>query len=104
MVVEQTTWSPANDWQPAPPGQSGISAQLVLVFGSRAALQSAGIVERVQQAYPDARITGCSTAGEICDTHVFDDTVVVTAIAFRDTPLTFASVKLSEASSNEAVG
>jgi hypothetical protein len=104
MNVEQTTWSPATDWQPAPPGHAGVAAQLVLVFGSRATLQAAGTVARVREAYPSAHITGCSTAGEICDTHVFDDSVVVTAIEFRDTPLTFAAVQLSEASSNEAVG
>jgi hypothetical protein len=104
MVVEQSVWSQAIGWQPAPPGRSGAAPQLVFVFGSRAALQSAGILERVRQAYPAAHITGCSTAGEICDTHVFDDSIVVTAVAFRDTPLTFAAVRLADTASNEEVG
>ena len=104
MKVEQTSWSSATEWQPAAPGRAGLSPQLVLAFGSRAALQTPGLIDQIRRAYPAAHITGCSTAGEICDTRVYDDSVVVTAIAFKDTPLTIAAVHLSEKLSNEEVG
>lgn len=74
------------------------------MFGSRGALLGTSILDEVIRAYPGAVVTGCSTAGEILGEHVFDDTVVVTAITFEDTPVTVASMHLSEASSSEAVG
>src|SRR5437868_2231114 len=104
MLLEQTRWSGADGWTPAPTGTLSQSAQLVLAFGSRAVLQRPGVIEDIRRAYPSAHLTGCSTAGEIFDTHVFDDTVVVTAIAFRGTPPVFASVSLTEGGSSEAAG
>lgn len=104
MILEQASWSAADDWQPAPPGRSGLAAQLVLVFGSRAALQTTAVIDDIRRAYPAAYITGCSTAGEICDTRVLDEHVVATAIAFDRTPLTVAAVRLSEGLSDEEVG
>ena len=104
MKVEQTCWSPANEWTPAAPSGAGVAAQLVLIFGSRSVLQSSDVVQQARRAYPRAHIAGCSTAGEICGERVSDDGAVVTAIEFRDTPITFASVRLSGSQSNEDVG
>jgi hypothetical protein len=104
MRLEQTSWSAARGWAPAPPGALGGAAELVLVFGSRAALETPGLLRDITSAFPRARLTGCSTAGEICGTHVFDDTVVVTAIAMEHTPLTFASAELTDGVSSEETG
>lgn len=104
MKLEQTYWSRAQGWRPAPPGALGGSAQLVLVFGARAALQHDGVLDGIRKAYPAACVTGCSTAGEICGLDVFDDTVVVTAAAFEHTPISTAAADLSESASIEATG
>ena len=42
---------------------------------------------------------GCSTAGEIAGTQVFDDSLVTTAIAFESTRIEGARIALSEAES-----
>lgn len=104
MIVEQMYWSSREGWQPFAPGRLGASAQLVLVFGSRAALRSPGLLAEIARAYRAAHITGCSTAGEICGDHVFDDAVVVTAIGFDHTPLTFATAELADGLSSEEAG
>jgi hypothetical protein len=101
MRVEQTRWSPGEGWQPAAPGRLGSSAQLALVFGSRAALQANGVLSEVRGAYPHAQVTGCSTAGEICGEQVFDDSIVVTAVDFQRTPIAVASVALTDGESEE---
>lgn len=103
MNIEQTCWSAAQGWRPGPPGANP-SAQLVLAFGCRSVLMTAGVLEEVSTAYPDAFVTGCSTAGEICGLDVLDDSVVATAIAFERTSLTTASAYLSESSSIEDTG
>jgi len=57
-----------------------IAPQLVLVFGSVGALRDrAGLLS---QAFPEAHIAGCSTAGEISNAGVSDHSMVVTALAF----------------------
>src|SRR5579862_487759 len=104
MKLEQTHWSAAHGWTPAPPGRLGREAQLVLAFGSRSVLQSLSTLDEVRQAYPNAHVTGCSTAGEICGTSVFDDTLVVTAASFLVTPVTMVSAELSEAASSDEIG
>ncbi len=104
MLLEQTCWSVASGWQPVTSGRLATQAQLALAFGSRAALETPGVLDAVRRAYPTAYIAGCSTAGEIAGTHVFDDSVVVTAIAFRNTPLTCASVEVTASSLSEEAG
>lgn len=104
MKLEQTYWSRAQGWRPAPPGALGGSAQLVLVFGARAALQHDGVLDGIRAAYPGAWVTGCSTAGEIRGLDVFDDTVVVTAAAFEHASISTAAADLSESASIEATG
>ena len=56
---------------------AALQPNLVLAFGSVTAIESAaaGLV----QAFPQAHLAGCSTAGEISDDGVADGSLVVTA-------------------------
>ena len=96
MQIEQTRWSQFKGWTPAPPGKLGANAQLVLLFGSPTCLKQTRWQEDIMRAYPYAHRLGCSTAGEIYGTEVTDETLVATAIAFEDTYLHGASLKLSD--------
>jgi hypothetical protein len=96
MQTEQTRWIPGKGWAPAPPGQLGAQAQLVLLFGSPACLRQTAWQDDIVKAYPGAHRLGCSTAGEIYGVEVADETLVATAIAFEHTRLHGASLKLGE--------
>ena len=72
-------------------------ASLVLIFGSSVILGDVEKVKQVRAFYPGALVVGCSTAGEICDTRVRDDSLVVTAVRFEH-----SSVKLVQTSIGEA--
>lgn len=85
MRVEQRRWSQDLGWMPELPWVLGKSAQLILIFGATKILKERKCVEQVKDAYPNALIVGCSTAGEICGTQVSDDTLVSTAIHFEHT-------------------
>ncbi|MGE0549282.1 MAG: FIST signal transduction protein [Kofleriaceae bacterium] len=104
MQIEQSSWSADTGWIPAVPGEHGADAQLVLVFGSRRLLEAGTELARVRAAYPNAYMTGCSTAGEICGDHVLDDTLVVTAFSFERSTARGVSVQLDEASSSSEAG
>src|SRR2546428_6506800 len=84
MKVEQFRWTTAG-WEPGPPGGLGDEAHLLLVFGGTSLLKLKQPFDEIRRAYPRAHVFGCSTAGEICDTRVFDDSIVVTAIHFEHT-------------------
>jgi hypothetical protein len=104
VKIEQTRWTGNKGWEPVPPGQLGSAAQLVLLFGSRAVLQQKEPFTEVAQAYPNAHLMGCSTAGEICGTHVLDDSVVATAVQFEATCVQGARIALGEAGNSLTAG
>jgi hypothetical protein len=83
MVIEQARWTQDGGWEPHPPGRMRAAPQLVLVFGGETVLGNGLALDDVRRAYPAARILGCSTAGEICDTRVTDETLVATAVHFE---------------------
>jgi len=95
MKTEQTIWTASRGWQPQQPGGLGSSAQLVLIFGSRSALEEAPWQEDIGQAYPEAQLLGCSTAGEIFQESVLDDSLVCTAIQFEHTQISGAKTVIT---------
>ncbi|MBD2327493.1 FIST N-terminal domain-containing protein [Alkalinema sp. FACHB-956] len=83
MKIEQCQWTQHNGWHLHAPGKLAEQAQLLLVFGN---LQDhANLLNDLQAIYPNAYCLGCSTAGEIYDTQVTDNALVITAIAFEAT-------------------
>ena len=104
MKIEQTRWTKSKGWSPAPPSNLGAMAQVVLVFGSPACLKEIAWQDDIVRAYPNAHRLGSSTAGEIYGTEVADETLVATAIAFEDTQIYGASIKLGSVNDSYEVG
>ncbi len=73
-----------------------IDPQLILIFGAPKLLVNSGVVKLYKELYPGSIITGCSTAGEIYSSSVFDDTIVANAISFEKAKMEYCSVCLSE--------
>ena len=73
---------------------------LIFIFGSRALLEESSIPHQLHEKYKDAVFSGCSTAGEIAGESVSDNTIVITAIAFKNTPLASARVALIDVGYN----
>ncbi len=104
MKIEQTRWVEATGWEPEPPGKLSENVRLVLLFGSTSILKEQKCFDEIKNAYPKAHLLGCSTAGEICDTRVTDDSLVVTAIAFEHTQLKGAQIKIGEVKNSFQAG
>lgn len=104
MHIEQCKWTEANGWQPQPPGQLDSTVQLVLLFGSPTVLKSDGYWDDLKRAYPDACYLGCSTAGEICDIRVTDDSLVVNAVGFEHTQVRGSAIALNPGEGSFAAG
>lgn len=104
MRVEQTAWTQAAGWDPAPPGTLGSNASLVLLFGDTALLKERPWIEEIGETYPDAHVIGCSTAGEIAGTRVHDGSVVLTAIQFTHTRVATACLPVETQGEDFEVG
>jgi hypothetical protein len=85
-------------------GQESLDAQWVLVFAAGSLLQKQDLWDELKTFYPRARIVACSTAGEIAGSHVFDDTVVATALEFEHSRVAISSAQLNEAADNKSLG
>src|SRR5271156_6064535 len=96
MKIEQRKWTEVPGWTPVSAGNIAKSCQIVLVFGAAAALRKPDLVAAIRRDYEAAHIFGCTTAGEICGTHVSDDSLVVTAVHLEQTPFRIAQVNLSQ--------
>jgi hypothetical protein len=104
MQIEQMRWTRDGGWEPTMLGRLGNAAHLVLLFGSTTILKEQLFLDEIKQCYPRAHLLGCSTSGEIYDTQVFDDSLVVTAIQFEDTQIQGVRVKLSDGISSFEAG
>ncbi|MCH8330070.1 MAG: hypothetical protein IH946_01610, partial [Bacteroidetes bacterium] len=103
MKVEQKKWQQDSGWDTN--GEETLTdANLVLVFGGTETLSDPTRFDEVKAFYPKATILTCSTAGEIMDVEVTDETIVSTAIRFEKTPLKFADLDISEVASSYEAG
>jgi hypothetical protein len=104
MKIESCAWTAAKGWQPNKPSPLGASANLVFLFGSRENLSKKSLWDDLKGAYPKAHMVGCSTSGEIHQTHVMDDSLVATAVKFEQTSLQVVHAKVVKASQSHAAG
>jgi hypothetical protein len=70
--------------------------QLVLAFGAKGILSVENLCRKFRGQYPVANIVLCSTAGEIFEETVLDNSVSVTAIEFEKTRIEAVSVNIQE--------
>ena len=104
MKIEQKKWTSENGWKTLSSGSFTEPPELVLVFGGNAPLKDKARFDEVRSWYPKSHIISASTAGEIIETEVSDDTLVLTAIKFEKTTLQFTEVNIKEAEESESAG
>jgi hypothetical protein len=76
----------------------------VLAFGANRCIRDAGMWYELRARWPNARIVGCSTAGEIAETHVRDDSLVATALSFERSRVMLATVVVPGIEHSAAAG
>jgi hypothetical protein len=104
MKVEQRKWDKLNGWSPEHLRADMHNAQLVLIFGATSLMKEHSLFQQIIGCYPQAHTFGCSTAGEIYGTRVFDDTIITTAISFEHTQIKDSQVELSQVQNSFQAG
>jgi hypothetical protein len=86
MELSRTQWFPSGGWSRELP-QWDSDRTLVMVYGSSGMLDDSEPIEQVASAFPHSAVVGCSTAGEIMDETVSDESLVVAVARFDQTRL-----------------
>ncbi len=95
-------WFSENIWVKHPMSRlkDDAEANLVLCFASKSILQSSTVYGALKTKFPNAEIAMCSTAGEICQDKVSDNSLVAAAIQFNKTKIETTSVNIKDYSSS----
>jgi len=92
--LEQRKWDRIHGWTTANLKTDMKAAQLVLIFCAKSLSREQKILQQFKTLYPQTHTLGCSTAGEISGTQVFDDSIVTTAIRFEHTQVKDVQIQL----------
>ncbi len=104
IQVEQKLWTESAGWQTVGEGHLAAAPQLVFGFGARKLVEDHKIYQHIRDLYPGAYIVLCSTAGEILDTSVRDNSVVVTAVHFEKSVVRFTETTIESVERSLHVG
>lgn len=104
MTTEQRKWTKDGNWVWLSDNNLKDTAQLVFFFGDTSLLKDPKNFEQVKGFYPKAHIAAGSTAGEIIGAEVLDNSMVVTAVHFDNTPIQVAKTKIAQMSESQAAG
>jgi len=91
------TWS-------SPIGRSDSSSIWLLLFGAKKIITDSNVLIQLNENFPNAHITGCSTSGEIDGVEVNDDTVSVMKIEFQKAQIKTTLISLDETKSSLKAG
>lgn len=104
MQIEQIYWNEREELEVLKEGHFVAGPQMVLFFCASGKIQNEQLYRQLQERYPHAHMIGCSSAGEIIEQDVFDNTWVATAIEFEKTPIKVASISIAELQSSYQAG
>lgn len=103
MKCEQLTYTENKGWSN---NNSSLKneATIVFVFGSKTLLKNIENINYIQAQYPNAILVGCSTAGEIYDHKVSDNTIIATAIYFEKSKIKTSYIILDKVQDSYEAG
>ncbi|MEK7103320.1 MAG: FIST N-terminal domain-containing protein [Patescibacteria group bacterium] len=104
MQIEQKKWTKQEGWVNISKHPLKKKPQLVFAFGGRTVVSQKKLTDTVMSWYPTAQVVFCSTAGEILDNEVLDDSLSVTAINFEKTKIQAIQADIKNAKQSKEAG
>jgi hypothetical protein len=96
MRVEQLCYRSGEGWSEASFPELDSPRTLLLVFGARSFDASREPIDELRAAYPSSLMVGCSTAGEILETALLDQSLVVLVMRFDQATLRLETARITE--------
>ena len=103
MKVNTFQYLEGSGWSGPFPAQEHRDS-LVIVFGSPSFDGESRQIRELCQLYPDALVIGCSTAGEILDTFVYDNSLSVALVQFEHTTFKLSQTSVTNIGSSFDAG
>ena len=104
MELKTYQYTQNNHWDQSPDSSLDSDNTLLMLFGPSDTSKISDIISNLQKQYNHSLILGCSTAGEIFDEAVFDDSISLAVIKFESTSIHQATVKVHTASHSQDAG
>lgn len=104
VKIEQKYWTAETQWADASKEKLTDAPQCVFLFGSRQLLEEGARFAEARRMYPQAHIISCSTAGEILDTRVRDNSIALAAVFFEKTTIALSQTTVRAAAESYEAG
>lgn len=104
MKILQFQWLPEYGWKPAILKIPDFNPDLILIFGNKLNIQQTEIMQPIMEFFKDAQILGCSTAGEIFGTQIFDNSISLIVIEFEKTNIESHSFRINHVDDSYEAG
>ena len=104
IKVEQKLWTSEKGWEGVNNSLGDAAPQLVFAFGARALVEDPKVFQQIRNFYPGAYIMLGSTAGEILDSGVRDNSIALTAVHFEKSVVRFSETTIQNAEDSLNVG
>ena len=104
MKIEQRKWTAANGWSTHSKNELKKPPQLILAFGSRGILSDSVHFKEIKKMYPKSHIIMGSTAGEIYNLEVTDDSISLAAIYLEKSEIKLAEADIEKPEKSLEVG
>lgn len=104
MDLVTLSYRPGTGWAPAAFPALDSPDTLVLVFGSTGLIDDPTPLIALAAAFPRSTLLGCSSAGEIHDAEVEDDTLSVAVVRFEATTLRSTAVTVAGMTQSRSAG
>lgn len=77
---------------------------LILIFAAPSFINDPAPIEELSKAYPQSKMIGCSSAGEILGPNISDNSLSVAVIRFEKTPIKITKMQIQNASQSYQAG
>lgn len=91
-------------WSIDPLPEMDSEKTLILVFAAPEFIKDPAPLEKLKRTYPKSKIMGCSTAGEIVGSRIYDHSLSVAVIRFDATSFEIVATPIDEAEDSFAAG
>jgi hypothetical protein len=104
MELETRTYTRGGGWASPLPQQMDSAKTLVLAFGAADYVDAPAPLEELRAAFPQARILGCSTSGEIAGSRVMDGSLSAAVVRFERSDVATAAAAVAAPEESFAAG
>lgn len=104
MQVKTLLYKKEESWFDELPVDLDSSQTLILVFGASSYSENFFAIQELVQKFPQSKIVGCSTAGEILGETVHDESLSVAFVKFEKTEINITNSAVSDASQSFEAG